>query len=249
MARVRSVWWRRPRAFEISSSITDPGHAAFAYTESVEAMGGFWPALDMFWINEPRHEDAAARKPFQLHMAARAGLHIPRTVVTNNPEEAREFAESNPCGTIYKAFLATERDWRETRMLRQDELALLDRVRHAPVIFQEYIPADADLRVTIVGDRIFPAAIYTRDGAYQYDFRMDMDNARYEPCALPAEVEHGLHRLMDSLGLVYGAVDMRRGLDGRYVFLEVNPSGQWRFVEEKTGQPITEAMARALMNP
>lgn len=67
-----------------------------------------------------------------------------------------------------------------------------------------------------------------------------------EPTELPAEVEEGLLRLLKSAGLRYGSVDMRRTPDGRHVFLEVNPSGQWRFVVDVTGQPITAAMARLL---
>jgi len=59
-------------------------------------------------------------------------------------------------------------------------------------------------------------------------------------------VETGLLRLLKHAGLRYGAIDMRRTPDGRYVFLEVNPAGQWRFVEEVTGQPITAAMASLL---
>ncbi len=66
------------------------------------------------------------------------------------------------------------------------------------------------------------------------------------PGVVPAEVEEGLLRLLKSVGLRYGAIDMRRTPDGRHVFLEVNPAGQWRFVEEVTGQPITAAMARLL---
>jgi glutathione synthase/RimK-type ligase-like ATP-grasp enzyme len=75
---------------------------------------------------------------------------------------------------------------------------------------------------------------------------MEMDHARFEPVELPAGVLDRLQRLMAELGLVYGAIDMRRTPDGRYVFLEVNPAGQWLFVEERTGQAITEAVAEYL---
>jgi hypothetical protein len=55
-------------------------------------------------------------------------------------------------------------------------------------------------------------------------------------------VEEKLLRLMQRLGLAFGAVDMRRTPDGRHVFLEINPAGQWLFVEDRTGQPITGAL-------
>jgi glutathione synthase/RimK-type ligase-like ATP-grasp enzyme len=131
-------------------------------------------------------------------------------------------------------------------VLRPTELQYLEATRLAPVIFQEYVPADVDLRVTVIGDEVFPAAIHSQETEYPFDFRMTMDAARMEADELPADVVDMLHAFMDRLGLVYGAVDMRRTPDGRHVFLEVNPAGQFLFVEERTGQPIAAALARAL---
>jgi glutathione synthase/RimK-type ligase-like ATP-grasp enzyme len=100
-----------------------------------------------------------------------------------------------------------------------------------------------DLRITVVGDKIFPAAIHSQDTSYKVDFRMDMGAARVAPAALPSDVQDKLFALMRHLGLVYGAIDMRRRPDGSHVFLEVNPAGQWLFIENATGQPISQAMA------
>jgi glutathione synthase/RimK-type ligase-like ATP-grasp enzyme len=134
-------------------------------------------------------------------------------------------------------------------MVGEAEYQLLDRVAVAPVIFQEFVPAEVDLRITVVGEQFFAAAIHSQELPYPLDFRLFLDRdpgVRMEPTELPTEVEGGLMRLLKSAGLRYGAIDMRRTPSGRHVFLEVNPSGQWRFVEEVTGQPITAAMARLL---
>ena len=72
---------------------------------------------------------------------------------------------------------ATHTIWRETRLVGPSELDLLDHVRLAPVIFQEYVPAAADLRVTVVGGKVFPAAIYAGDTDYPVDFRMSLGQA------------------------------------------------------------------------
>ncbi|MBI3370069.1 MAG: alpha-L-glutamate ligase, partial [Burkholderiales bacterium] len=98
----------------------------------------------------------------------------------------------------------------------------------------------------VVGDKVFPAAIHSQSTAYKVDFRMDIGQARIEPAELPADVQEKLFALMKRLGLVYGAIDMRRRPDGSHVFLEVNPAGQWLFVERASGQPITQAMAELL---
>jgi glutathione synthase/RimK-type ligase-like ATP-grasp enzyme len=74
-----------------------------------------------------------------------------------------------------------------------------------------------------------------------------MEHLDFRPVELPALWIRRLHDLMRHLGLVYGAIDLMRTADGDYVFLEINPAGEWLFVSERSGQPITEAMADHLI--
>ena len=150
-------------------------------------MRGLWHALDVFWINDPGRDEVAHRKLLQLRVAQEVGLEIPSTLVTNDLAEARSFVDAHGYrDVICKAFSATEQQWRETRLVGEEELAALENVRYAPVIFQEYVERH-DLRVTVVGDQIFPAAIHSQESEYPVDFRMDMANARIE-AELPGEV-------------------------------------------------------------
>ncbi len=241
-----AIWWRRPQPFATHPELARTSHASFAYAESLEAFGGVWQTLDAFWVNDPARDEVAARKVYQLAVGRSVGLETPATLVTNDPARARAFVdERGHASTVYKTFSATPQEWRETRVLRAEEVALLDAVRYAPVIFQEYVPG-VDLRITVVGDQVFPAAIHAEETSYPVDFRMDIASARIEPAELPDDVQAGIRKLMDALGLVYGAIDMRRRADGSHVFLEINPAGQWLFVEERTGQPITAALASLL---
>lgn len=243
-----SVWWRRPQQPDLGSDIPDATHRLFAANEIHEALAGLWYALDAHWINDPARDHVAHRKVKQLRVAQDAGLRIPDTLITSDPAAARSYIDRRGYrGVIYKSFSALEDEWRETRVLRAEELRLLDYVRYAPVIFQEYVEAVYDIRATVVGRRIFAAAIHSQETDYPVDFRMDMENAAIEPIELPDEVSSRLLDYMSRLGLVYGAIDLRLRPDGEYVFLEVNPAGQWLFVEEKTGQPIAAAMAEALV--
>lgn len=249
LGECRAIWWRRPQQFEVDPRISDAGHRNFCFNEAYEAFRGLWQSVDTFWVNHPARDDIAHRKPFQLQVAQQLGLKIPRTFITNDPEAASKFIHSNdPAPTIYKAFSATQEDWRETRVLRKGEIALLQNVQHAPVIFQEYIHAQYDLRITVVGEEIFAAAIYSQESSYRIDFRMDVANTRIEPVELPVEVANQLRTLMRTLGLQYGAIDMRLTPDGEYVFLEINPAGQWLFIEQRTRQPITATLAKLLAN-
>jgi hypothetical protein len=245
----RTIWWRRPQQFELDPGIANPGHRNFCWNECCEAFRGLWPSVEVFWVNNPSRDDIAHRKAFQLRVAQEVGLRIPKTLISNDPEAATEFIKMNGVErTIYKAFSATEEDWRETRVLRQDEMKLLDNVRHAPVIFQEYIDAQYDLRVTIIGKQIFAAAIYSQESAYRIDFRMDVANTRIQAVELPEDIKRKLHAFMDHLGLQYGAIDMRLTPDAEHVFLEINPAGQWLFIEQCTRQPISAALAKLLSN-
>lgn len=249
LSTVGAAWWRRPGHPVVSPDITRESHRVFTVNECSEALAGLWHALDVFWINDPARDGVAHRKVTQLRVAQDVGLRIPQTLVTNDPDQARLFVDRQGYrDVVYKAFSALPNEWRETRVLRPAELSLLDSVRHAPVIFQEYVPADVDLRVTVVGEHVFAAAIGSQQTAYPVDFRMDMARATVSPVDLPDEVADQLRRYLDALGLVYGAIDMRLRPDGEYVFLEVNPAGQWLFIEERTGQPISAAVAQALLD-
>jgi glutathione synthase/RimK-type ligase-like ATP-grasp enzyme len=245
----RVVWWRRPRPPLLHEDLAaTSADQMFAYNECHAAIAGLWSALDAHWVNDPERDLVASRKVVQLKRAVQLGMRVPRTCITNDPTEAAAFVEAEGADrTIYKSFLGTEEAWRETRLLRPDEQALLDNVRFAPVIFQEFIPAAVDVRVTVVGDDLFAAAIRSQETRYPHDFRMDLEAAPIEPHVLPDDECRQLLALTASFGLVYGAIDLRLTPEGEYVFLEINPAGQWLFIELRTGQPITDALVGHLI--
>jgi glutathione synthase/RimK-type ligase-like ATP-grasp enzyme len=249
LANARSAWWRRPQTPDLSS-LTDRDVFAFTHGEWLEATHGLWQLMRVPWMNPPARDEVAGRKLLQLQLAREFGLAIPRTLVTSDPTEAERFLDRAPgARTIFKTFSCTHQVWRETRLVGPAERGALGAVQFAPVIFQDYVEAEADVRVTVVGDRIFAAAIHSATTDYPVDFRMSLGQAGVEPCELPRAVEGRLRALMGRLGLVYGAVDFRRTPAGDHVFLEVNTAGEWLFVEERTGQPITEAVAGWLADP
>ncbi|WP_439591487.1 MvdC/MvdD family ATP grasp protein [Microbacterium sp.] len=243
----RAAWWRRSQPFTLDPRLIDADARSFAYTESSEGLEGLRALLKVSWINDPLRDGRAAHKPYQLREARRAGLVTPRTLMTNDPVKARAFvADHAGERTVYKSFLAVEGAWRETRVLREDEVDRLELVQMAPVIFQEYVEGDVDLRVTVVGDIVQAAAVHSGRTEYATDYRMALDTVVMEPYALPVSVERSVIRLMRRLGLVYGALDFRVRPNGEHVFFEINPSGQWLFIEEKTGLPLTRTFVDAL---
>jgi glutathione synthase/RimK-type ligase-like ATP-grasp enzyme len=242
----RVGWWRRVRPFSVDPAITDPSMIAFAQSETSQAVNGMLDSLSCMWVNDRAADDAAHHKPLQWTVAQQVGLAIPRTLVTSDVDRAREFVQRIGVGkTVFKSFIAMTQSWRETRLVEQSDLDHLDAVRYAPVIFQEYIPG-VDLRITVVGDQVFTSEIDARETTYPFDMRMVVGEARIKAVELPAVLTDRLLALQRRLGLAYGAIDMRRTVDDDYVFLEVNPAGQWLFTEERAGLPISQAMADML---
>ncbi len=120
-------------------------------------------------------------------------------------------------------------------------------IRLTPVIFQRFVEAVADVRITVIGDEVLAGATDMRGAEYPLDFRFSR-NLKWEAHALPPAVEDSLRVLMRRLGLEYGAIDMRLTPEGQYVFLEINPAGQFLWIELETGQKIAEALAAHLAN-
>jgi glutathione synthase/RimK-type ligase-like ATP-grasp enzyme len=247
LSSVGAVWWRRPQPFRLPASLTDSTHRRFAWSEATTAFQGLYQAMDAFWVNDPRRDAAAHHKPWQLAVAQQTGLTVPATLMTNDPEEARDFWRQNEGRVIYKCFLSLPEAWRETRRLRAEEEALSEAVRTTPVIFQRYVEAVADVRVTMIGEEIFAAQTDVRKAEYPLDFRMNPE-ARFEKHTLPGKVQEALCSLMQRLGLEYGAIDLRLTPEGEYIFLEINPAGQFLWIELATGQKIAAALAAHLAN-
>jgi glutathione synthase/RimK-type ligase-like ATP-grasp enzyme len=243
---VGAVWYRRIRPLGLHEDLADETARLFAWSESNEAILGIWYSLECFWMNPPLSDEVAQRKVRQLQVARRVGLPIPETLITNEPDAARDFVlEHGPGNIVRKAFRNIAQAPRETIVVDRDQLDLIDSVRYAPVIFQRYVPADLDLRVTIVEEDIFATSI--RSGAdYQADYRLGLGSATVEPYELPDDVAGRLRDLMKAFELHYGAIDMRVMPDGEHVFLEINPAGEWLFISERTGQPIPAAIAASL---
>lgn len=246
-----AVWWRRPQQVDLDA-VADPAARGFCYGEWHEALHGLYWVLDCPWMNPVLADQVASHKALQLAVAPHLGLRVPETLMTSDADQARAFIERHgPGRTVYKIFAATEQVWRETRVVRDADLAMLDRLHLAPVIFQEKVPAVADVRVAVVGDRMFAMTIggdREVDGD-AVDFRLGLPGAKTAPYALPDDVAAGLQRLMAHFGIVYGGVDFRLTPSGELVFLEVNPAGEFLFVEHGAGHPITEAMADWLCEP
>ena len=251
LAQVASIWMRRPRDFVVDERL-NAGAAEFARNEARAGLGGVLRSASSLWVNHPEKEVTACYKPLQLTLAARLGLSIPRTLITNDPDAARTFIETNKNGTIYKTLhvpLTKSGDHPDslifTSIISPDDLAALATIRYTPCLLQEWVPKAFELRATVINGRVFTAALRT-NGTPAVDWRAAHGDLEYSGYVLPERVNDLLLKLVDELGLVFATADFVVTPDGDHVFLEVNPNGQWAWLEPETGLPLIDAMADCL---
>jgi MvdD family ATP-grasp ribosomal peptide maturase len=253
---VSAVWYRRVAIGQRIPRTMDPQLRRTAIDESRATVYGLIASLDAFHLDPVHRLRRAENKQLQLKIARAVGLRIPRTLMTNEPEAVRRFARECPAGMVMKTLtsFAIYAGGLEkvvfTNPVEAEHLERLDELRYCPATFQERLPKALELRATIVGDRVYTGSIDSqRSERARVDWRRDglglID--RWQPYELPVDVEQGLLKLMRALGLHYGAADLILTPDGRHVFLELNPNGEFFWLERHAGLPISSAIAELLM--
>ncbi len=252
---ITSIWYRRSLPLIFPEDMEEK----WAQWGEQEFSSAFLAALyqcDALWVNDPFQNRYASLKPLQLKMASSAGFCVPEYIVTSSPDEARSFAETqgleetvikplgrpivgnyrigpsviftNTCSTI------GENDW--------------ESIRFSPSILQRRIHRKSEVRVTIVGDDVFAAEIDVSFIDNIVDYRTE------DPYKLPHHVIYlsqdfrsKCHDLMKFFGLHFAAFDFLKGEDDVLYFTEINPNGQWLWIEELTGLQISSSIASLLV--
>lgn len=251
---IRSVWVRKPRPPWLRGQLPE-GTVKYVAAQATATLSALWQAIpEDRWVASFDRMRRADIKPLQLVHAARAGLAIPDTLVTNDPAPARRFRAAQRDGLCaVKAFrveMATDADgyrvpW--TTVWADDEAATDAAIAISPTIYQGYVEKLVELRCVVMGDEIYCAEMDTQSREMsRIDSRLD-STVPTRPHQLPADVLAAVSRLVASFGIRFASMDLVLEPSGRYVFLDLNPSGQWLWIEELTGLPLTDAMTRLLL--
>lgn len=253
---VSAIWHRR---LNIGGGLPREMDTQFRNASLGEARAtvmGMLSSLKAFRMDAEPLIRRAENKQLQIQIARELGLETPRTLITNDPEAVRAFARTCERGLVTKmlsSFAIHEDDAEKvvfTNPVTAEDLKDLGGLRLCPMTFQEQVPKTLELRVTIVGERVLAAAIDSQVSARAaHDWRRDGNQLinSWQPYELPSDVEEKLLRLMDYFELNYGAADFILTPEGRHVFLEVNPSGEFFWLERSPGLPISNAIADVLL--
>jgi hypothetical protein len=233
--------WLRPKAGPMAHAAVGEGSdRRFILREWSELFRGWLSGFGVPLINPPRAV-VRASKPVQLVAAMRAGLAVPETVFTSDLEQAKALA-AGPGPTLHKPMTPPPDALHPTKLLSEADLAFGPELALAPTIFQRRVPGNRELRITAVGERLFASEFRTE----LVDGRLD-HAVPHAPHDLPRSVADALQVLLERLDLPYAAIDMRIDPDGEYHFLELNPAGQYLWIEIATGLPISAAIADLLI--
>jgi glutathione synthase/RimK-type ligase-like ATP-grasp enzyme len=184
-----------------------------------------------------------------------AGLTTPTTLISNDPERATSFVEAlGDTECAIKPLIATRVDGEDGARLPLTTILprghALDSVALSPSIFQPYIEKAYELRCVVMGERIFTAKLDSQaHESTRTDWRastVENEAVEHEVFDLPEPVQAGLHRLMRSFGINFASIDMIVTPEGEFVFLDLNPNGQWLWLEEELGLPLVAGMADLL---
>ena len=247
-----SAWYRRSRnVFSERTNLTSEKLDNYIKAQSTATVVALCESLQAMWVGNPHRLRRAEIKALQLAAAAKAGLTTPNTLISNDPTRAAAFVDglgdTRECAIkpLIAVGVTDESGYRLPFTTTLPAGHPLDSVALAPNIFQPYIDKAFELRCVVIGDRIFCARINSQaDDVTRVDWRAG--RREHEIFVLPEHVAAGIRRLMASFEINFASIDMIVTPAGEFVFLELNPNGQWLWLEHELGLPLVEAMADLL---
>jgi glutathione synthase/RimK-type ligase-like ATP-grasp enzyme len=251
LSDVSAAWFRRLRNLYMRRvNATSEQLVDYVNAQSSATLAALFEGLNTHWVGQPAALRRAEVKALQLAEASKAGLKTPKTLISNDPARVAAFAGAlggAECALkpLHAIGVTDERGYHLplTTTLPPDQA--LDSVALAPTMFQPYIEKATELRCVVIGKRIFAAKIDSQgDDKTRRDWRGG--KRKHEIFSLPGHVEASIRRMMDSFGINFASIDMILTPEGEFVFLELNPNGQWLWLELELGLPLVASMADLL---
>lgn len=248
-AECLGVWWRRPEMPEVAG-VANPGAREAVHQQWRAFLRGLATVAPERWVSHPSLIARAEDKAVQLKVAAECGLRVPETLWTNSRAEAKAFFEANDGLAVVKSvtsawWMEEERGWFVfAQLIGADDLPDSKALAAAPVMLQRPIQPKRDLRVTVVGDQALAAKRISTSDDDRLDWRL-AGQGKWTPYPLPAAIGGACVELVGAFGLRFSGVDFAIDENGEHWFLEVNPNGEWGWLQH-AGLPIAEALADEL---
>ncbi len=252
---IRAIWNRRPgKPFDETPFADRPSAAVqrFASDQWYSWLESLQLLPDVGWVNHPHANDAMESKIRQLHLAQSEGFVIPETVITNDPDEVRSLLERSSRRIVAKALYSPlieepDQDYFVFTQMLNDLPRQVEEIRLAPLVVQRALSPKVDYRVTVVGDTAFPVRITLGSSAAdQIDWRTVKEDIDFTSCELPRSLVDRCIAYVSKAGLAFGAIDLVEH-SGEFYFLEINPNGEWGWLQKPHNIPIAETLCDLLV--
>lgn len=248
---VTAAYFRRPGAPNALDVVKDLAEKRYVESEWGSFLKSLYMCLEDVWFSSPTQIFLAEDKPRQLILAHELGFDIPEVCVTNDWTLVKKLTDQHRAigKPLREAVLSGDNE----RVMFTHRIGALsesdaEAVALAPFIVQKEILKRYDVRVTVVGTNVFATAIWSQANAetevdWRQGTRTDLKHERIE---LEESISQHCVDLVRALGLRFGAIDFVCDQEGKLWFLEINPNGQWAWIENLTGYPISRAIVDAL---
>ncbi len=253
LLKIKSVYFRRPEIKVFAKGITS-GEENFIKSELSFSLEGIYKILSgAFWVNTVTAIRNAENKLYQLILAKEIGLSTPNTLLSNHPQNALDFYAENHNSCIIKPIKSglvsgtSEEGVIFTSQVQLDEKNI-ERIATCPTYLQNLVQKTADLRVTLVGNKLFSAMIHSQDEVESsVDWRKAGHPLKHSIHELPKDVSAKCFKLAKKLNLNFAAIDFILDKEGNYIFLEINPNGQWAWIERQLNLKISNEITNLLV--
>ncbi len=246
-------WWRKPRYIEISEKfLKDPNLYHIVNSEKNNFFKSIILNINIKkWVNNISDIDKSNYKLLQLKLISEYNsdfLNVPKTIVTNNKNIIyKTFKKPFIMKSLNSQKLGTKNIGLKSTLTNLDNIKNIN-LNSCPVICQEFIDKAYEIRVTIIGKKIFAVKIFSHSEKSKIDFRTDYKNLTYEACELSKEIKNILLKINKYYKLNYSAIDLIVDKDEKIYFLEINPNGQYLWIEDATNLSISLEIAKFLEN-
>lgn len=233
--KVKSIFWLEPKIPKIDPVIKDPHQANFAFVECCQLLEGIWYIMDCLWVNHPERQEVSLNPLYQLQLAKGVGFSIAKTLVTNDPSSVIEFRKKNKDEILYKQLIPIKP--KQAKVLEED-LAYVNNVRFAPLIFQEIVDFKQCFKIITIGTLLFVT-----------EYCLDSENNKYflKKSTIPLDIERKIKMLVQYTGLNYCTVDIGIDKNGKYYFSSLNPYAHFLNIEKESEFPLTKIITELLI--
>lgn len=248
---VKGVWHRKAWKISVPEELDEDYEKIFLKEYGSLRFNLMTVLENIPWINPSEKERKIdGNKMFQLKIAQKNNLTIPKTIFSNDEEKIIAFFHEHCNGkaiaklhsVVVKAMGGEGQI--STTIIEEDTLINISDIAYCPMIFQPYIDKEYELRIIYVDGEFFTGKINNSENV---DWRVAHESYFWSAYELPENIKKDIHAMMQEMGLYMGAIDMIKGRDGTYYFLEVNPQGEWGMLQKELNFPIAQRIADNLI--